>query len=260
MIKRMFGCAAGILAVAGLHAAAPEPPPASASPRRQAASPAPAAPAGPGAASLTSATLTRYCTSCHSDRLKTGGLTLQHVDIARAGEHAEVLEKAVRKLRAGAMPPSGAPRPDGAGLETFISSLEGELDRAAAAHPNPGRTETFHRLNRTEYGNAIRDLLDLDLDVTVLVPGDESSFGFDNIAGVLKISPVIMERYASAAQKISRLAVGSMNIPASEVTVRLSSDVNQDDYQEGSAARDARRRPDASSFSARCRVPTSRCR
>jgi cytochrome c553 len=208
MMKWVFGCAVGVLAAASLASAAAEPPDAS-------------------------ATLNRYCTSCHSDRLKTGGLTLQHVDLARAGEHAEVLEKAVRKLRAGAMPPSGAPRPDDAGMERFISSLEAELDRAAAAHPNPGRTDTFHRLNRAEYGNAIRDLLDLDLDVTALVPGDESSFGFDNIAGVLKISPVFMERYASAAQKISRLAVGSMNIPASEVTVRLSSDVNQDDYQEG---------------------------
>ena len=100
--------------------------------------------------------------------MKTGGLTLQGVTLARnAGEHAEVLEKAVRKIRAGAMPPLGAPRPDAAAMERFVTSLETELDRAAAAHPNPGRTETFHRLNRTEYGNAIRDLLDLDVDVAV---------------------------------------------------------------------------------------------
>jgi hypothetical protein len=177
--------------------------------------------------------LDRYCVTCHNDQLKTGGLTLQGVNIAEPAEHAEALEKAVRKIRAGAMPPLGAPRPDAAAMEGFVTSIETALDRAAAARPNPGRTETFHRLNRTEYGNAIRELLELDIDTTSLVPADESSYGFDNIAGVLKISPVFMERYATAAQKVSRLAVGSMTIPASEATFRLSSDINQDDYQEG---------------------------
>jgi hypothetical protein len=177
--------------------------------------------------------LDQYCVTCHNDRMKTGGLSLQGVNIARPDEHGAVLEKVVRKLRAGAMPPLGAPHPDASVMDGFVTSVETELDRHAAAHPNPGRTETFHRLNRTEYGNAIRDLLDLDVDPASLVPADESSFGFDNIAGVLKISPVFMERYASAAQKISQLAVGSMMIPASEAIFRLSSDINQDDYQEG---------------------------
>jgi len=187
----------------------------------------------PAAAPPSRPVLDQYCVTCHNDRMKTGGLSLQGVNIARASEHGAVLEKVVRKLRAGAMPPLGAPRPDRPAMDGFVTWIETELDRAAAAHPNPGRTETFHRLNRTEYGNAIRDLLDLDVDAASLVPGDESSFGFDNIAGVLKISPVFMERYASAAQKISRLAVGSMTIPASEAIFRLSSDINQDDYQEG---------------------------
>jgi Protein of unknown function (DUF1592)/Protein of unknown function (DUF1588)/Protein of unknown function (DUF1587)/Protein of unknown function (DUF1585)/Protein of unknown function (DUF1595) len=177
--------------------------------------------------------LDQYCVTCHNDRMQTGGLSLQGVNIANADEHGAVLERVVRKLRAGAMPPLGAPRPDRSAMDGFVTSIETALDRAAAAHPNPGRTETFHRLNRTEYGNAIRDLLDLDVDPASLVPADESSFGFDNIAGVLKISPVFMERYASAAQKISRLAVGSMTIPASEAIFRMSSDINQDDYQEG---------------------------
>jgi mono/diheme cytochrome c family protein len=218
---RVLGLVAGAFLVAGLEAAAPVPLVKSA--RSQAA---------PNSAP-TDAILERYCATCHNDRLKTGGLSLQGVGVARAHEHAGVLEKAVRKLRAGAMPPLGAPRPDEATLNAFVSSIESALDRAAADWPSPGRTETFHRLNRTEYGNAIRDLLDLEVDVTSLVPADESSFGFDNIAGVLKISPVVMERYATAAQKISRLAIGSMNIPASEVMYRLSSDVSQDDYQEG---------------------------
>jgi mono/diheme cytochrome c family protein len=177
--------------------------------------------------------LDQYCVTCHNDRMKTGNLSLQGVDAANPGPHAEVLERVVRKVRAGAMPPLGAPRPDAAAMTRFVSSLEAGLDATAASHPNPGRTETFHRLNRAEYRNAIRDLLDLEVDATSLVASDETSFGFDNIAGVLKISPVTMERYATAAQKISRLALGSLNIPPSEMTIRLSSDVNQDDYREG---------------------------
>jgi Protein of unknown function (DUF1592)/Protein of unknown function (DUF1588)/Protein of unknown function (DUF1587)/Protein of unknown function (DUF1595)/Protein of unknown function (DUF1585) len=182
------------------------------------------------------AVMGRYCVTCHSERLRTGGLVLEGIDPAQPDATPaalERLEKAVRKLRVGAMPPAGAPRPDAATLRALATSLETDLDRLAAIHPNPGRTETFHRLNRTEYSNAIRDLFALDIDVASLIPGDESSFGFDNIAGVQKVSPVFMERYASAAQKVSRMAVGSMDIPASETVIRLSSDVNQDDYVEG---------------------------
>jgi mono/diheme cytochrome c family protein len=186
-----------------------------------------------GAALSSGAVLDRYCVTCHNERLKTGGLVLKGVDPAHIEGNAEILEKVVRKLRVGAMPPAGAPRPDDATMRRVVSSIEADLDRAAALHPDPGRTETFHRLNRTEYANAIHDLLALDVDVGALIPGDESSFGFDNIAGVQQISPVFMERYAGAAEKISRLAVGSLNIPASESVFRLSSDVNQDDYVEG---------------------------
>jgi mono/diheme cytochrome c family protein len=136
------------------------------------------------------AVIGRYCVTCHSERLKTGGLVLEGIDPANPDATPamlERLEKAVRKLRVGAMPPAGAPRPDEATLRALATSLETDLDRLAAIHPNPGRTETFHRLNRTEYANAIRDLFALDVDVTSLIPGDESSFGFDNIAGVQKV-------------------------------------------------------------------------
>jgi mono/diheme cytochrome c family protein len=235
MTKSMFGWFAGLFVVASLQAAAPETRRLQTTLVGPAAAPVQAAPVPQSSAAehASRPMLDQYCVTCHNDRMKTGGLTLQGVNIASPGEHVEVLEKVVRKLRAGAMPPLGAPRPDPAAMGGFVASIERELDKIAAAHPNPGRTETFHRLNRTEYGNAIRDLLELDVDVASLVPADESSFGFDNIAGVLKVSPVFMERYATAAQKVSRLAVGSMTIPASESTFRLSSDINQDDYQEG---------------------------
>jgi hypothetical protein len=236
MTRWIVGCVAALLIVASLRAAAPETRRAATIAVRPAAAPVVAArqsPQPPSASLAARPMLDRYCVTCHNDQLKTGGLTLQGVNIAEPAEHAEALEKAVRKIRAGAMPPLGAPRPDAAALDGFVTSLETALDRTAAARPNPGRTETFHRLNRTEYGNAVRELLELDIDTASLVPADESSYGFDNIAGVLKISPVFMERYATAAQKVSRLAVGSMTIPASETTFRLSSDINQDDYQEG---------------------------
>jgi hypothetical protein len=174
----------------------------------------------------------RYCVTCHNDRAKTGGLTLQGVTAASVAEHAPELEKAVRKLRIGAMPPAGAPRPDAASMSAFVTALETGLDQAASSHPNVGRTESLHRLNRSEYRNAIRDLLDLDIDPAWL-PSDESSFGFDNIAGVEKMSPVLMERYQTVAQKVSRLAVGAMSIPVSESVFRLSSDVNQDEHFDG---------------------------
>ena len=119
-----------------------------------------------------------------------------------------VWETVVRKLRAGAMPPLPRPRPDATTYERFIGWLETELDRAAAADPNPGRTEAFHRLNRTEYHHAVRDLLDLEIDVAELLPADGASYGFDNIAGVLGVSPTLLERYLAAARKISRVAVG----------------------------------------------------
>jgi hypothetical protein len=166
--------------------------------------------------------LTRYCITCHNDRLKTGGLSLQATDLDRVTEHAEVLEKVYRKLRAGAMPPTGLPRPEPAASAAFTGWLEGELDRAAGRNLNPGRAAAFHRLNRTEYQNAIRDILGLDIDAAPLLPGDDAAFGFDNIGEMLTVSPDLLDRYLSAANKISRLAVGDSALPLGSATYSIS--------------------------------------
>ncbi len=181
------------------------------------------------AAELTS----KYCVTCHSDRLKTAGLALDKMDLAGLPDHAEAWEKVAWKLRTGAMPPPGLPRPDRPVSDAAARQIETALDRAAAAKPNPGRTEAMHRLNRNEYHNVIRDLLDLETDVASLLPADDSSYGFDNIAGVLRLSPVLMERYTSAAQKISRVAVGVGSIPPTDDTFRLPSDLSQEDHIDG---------------------------
>ena len=136
-------------------------------------------------------------------------------------------------MRAGLMPPAGSPRPDKAAHDAFASWLESELDRNGAARPNPGRTEPFHRLNRAEYRNAIRDILDLDVDVASVLPADDVSYGFDNIAGVLKMSPTLLERYLAAAQKVSRVAVGTP-LPAPNIDYfRVTDDLSQDEHLPG---------------------------
>jgi mono/diheme cytochrome c family protein len=170
--------------------------------------------------------INKYCVTCHNDRLKTGGLTLADADVTHPATHAETWEKVVRKLRTGAMPPAGAPRPDSATYASLASYLESELDREALAHPHPGKLSLVHRLSRTEYQNAIRDLLALDalpkeIDYSLLLPADNSSSGFDNIADLLFVSPAIMERYLDAAEKISRLAVGNPNAPTMVNRYRL---------------------------------------
>ena len=170
----------------------------------------------------------RYCVTCHNDRLETGGFSFDPLDAADVAAHPEAWEKVVRKLRAGAMPPRPRPRPDQEAYDGFRTWLEGELDAAAAANLDPGRTETFHRLSRTEYRNAVRDLLALDVDVQDLLPADDTSYGFDNIAGVLGVSPTLMERYLSAARKISRLAVASPVPSPTAETFRIASDLGQD--------------------------------
>src|SRR5262245_16453778 len=152
-----------------------------------------AAQSGTAPAADWQAALKRYCVTCHNERLKTAGLLLDSMDLSNVGEHAEQWEKVVRKLRTRAMPPSGAARPDQATYDTLIASLEGALDRAAESHPNPGRL-TVHRLNRTEYTNAVRDLLALNIDARTLFPADDSGYGFDNIADVLSVSPLLFER------------------------------------------------------------------
>jgi hypothetical protein len=178
------------------------------------------------------ALLDKYCAGCHNQRAKTAGLMLDTLDFTHPGDHAEIWEKVVRKIRAGMMPPSGMPRPDRATLDAFAARLEAELDRAAAGKSHPG-APGLHRLNRTEYANAIRDLLDLDVDVTTLLPADDSSEGFDNIADALAISPALVERYTDAAAKISRLAVGDMLATASTATYRVPADLSQADHIEG---------------------------
>ena len=155
------------------------------------------------------AVLDTYCVTCHNQTLRTAGLALDTLDITSPTTNADVWEGVIAKLRAGSMPPAGRPRPDQATYHAVASWLETEIDRVAAASPDPGRTSTVHRLNRTEYNNAIRDLFALDIDVTSLLPGDETSdAGFDNNADVLSITTAQLERYMSAARKISRLATG----------------------------------------------------
>jgi len=153
------------------------------------------------------ALLDRYCVTCHNQRLRTGGLALDALDLSRVGDAPAIWERVVLKLRGGMMPPAGRPRPDRQTYDGLRAWLEAELDRAAAARLEPGRVPT-HRLNRAEYANAVRDLLALEVDAAALLPADDTGHGFDNLAGTLALSPVLMERYLSAARRISRLAVG----------------------------------------------------
>jgi hypothetical protein len=149
----------------------------------------------------------RYCTGCHNSKVKAGNLLLDSILTAPVEQHSEEWEKVVRKLRVRHMPPIGLPRPDEKTYEAVIGSLAAQLDAAAAARPNPGRTDTFRRLNRTEYQNAIRDLLALNIDVTSILPADEAGYGFDNVT-VGNLSPTLLESYLQAAQRISSLALG----------------------------------------------------
>jgi hypothetical protein len=178
------------------------------------------------------AILDKYCIACHNDRAKTGGLTLEKIDVANIPANAETWEMVIRKLRVGAMPPSGMPKPSAAEVGSFLSSLESSLDKAYAANPNPGRA-TLHRLNRTEYANSVRDLLSLDVDATTLLPPDDESYGFDNNADVLGVSPSLLERYISASRKVSRLAVGDPTQGPVAQTFRARPDLSQDKRVEG---------------------------
>jgi Protein of unknown function (DUF1592)/Protein of unknown function (DUF1588)/Protein of unknown function (DUF1587)/Protein of unknown function (DUF1585)/Protein of unknown function (DUF1595)/Planctomycete cytochrome C len=178
------------------------------------------------------ALLDKYCVGCHNEKLKTGGLALEKLPVERPAENAETWEKVIRKLCAGMMPPAGMPRPERATVDAFVHRLEGKLDSHAAADPNPG-TLGLHRLNRSEYANAIRDLLALDIDAATLLPSDDSSEGFDNIADALGVSPALLERYVSAATKISRIAVGDPAISPSTATYRVPGDTVQSEHLEG---------------------------
>jgi len=174
----------------------------------------------------------QYCVSCHNDSLKTAGLAFDTLAAHPVDRHPEAWEKVVRKLRARQMPPAEMPRPDEPTYDAAVSSLEASLDHLAAAQPNPGRTDTFRRLNRTEYQNAIRDLLALDVDVASMLPGDESSYGFDNVT-VGDLSPTLLDRYISAAEKISRLAVGRPGRSPGGDTIRIQPDLTQEEHLDG---------------------------
>ncbi len=193
----------------------------------------PATPALPGPVSDESRrVLTEYCVACHNDRLRTAGLVLNTLDLANVPGDADVWEKVVRKLRAGAMPPAGMPRPPAEAHEALVSWLEATLDHAAAVRPNPGRP-ALHRLNRAEYANAIRDLVAVDIDAEALLPPDDSIDGFDNNADILGVSPALLERYLTAAANISALAVGSPEIGPGSETYRVRGDASQTHHVEG---------------------------
>lgn len=243
MTRSVLGLAAGCLALAIVsgvsgHVLAVSP---AASTRLGEVAPATALGPGPeqqsspavASAAEQRAVLDRYCLTCHNQNRKVAGLALDTLDLARVGHDAEVWEGVVRKLRGGIMPPAGTPRPDRATYDGLRTWLESELDRAAASNPNPGRPAAFHRLNRTEYGNAIRDLLALEVDVDAWLPGDPSSYGFDNIGDALGVSSGLLERYLSVATRISRLAVGDASAGGDLATYVIPSDLTQRDRLEG---------------------------
>ena len=186
----------------------------------------------PQGAATERALLTQYCVTCHNQRARIGGLALDVENVANLAERPEIWEKVVRKLRAGLMPPAGQPRPAPAAAESLAAYLETSLDQMAAAHPNPGRPDSFRRLNRTEYKNALRDLLALDVDTTALLPRDDLTLGFDNIS-VSGLSPTLLERYLAAAKEISRLAMGAPVGTPVTVTVTVPQDLTQDYHLEG---------------------------
>ncbi|MGA3188546.1 MAG: DUF1592 domain-containing protein [Bryobacteraceae bacterium] len=179
-----------------------------------------------------SALVNQYCVGCHNDKLKSGSFSWTQIDLTHPERTAEQSEKVIRKLRAGLMPPPGLPRPDATTMKAFAASIENSIDLAAAAHPNPGRP-ALHRLNRTEYANSIRDLLSVEADVAALLPTDDMSHGFDNMADVLSISPALMEGYIRAAGRISREAVGDPGALALTSTYSLSRVTSQTRHVDG---------------------------
>jgi mono/diheme cytochrome c family protein len=178
------------------------------------------------------ALVTTYCVSCHNPKAKAGGFDLSSISTQELGAHGEAWEKVVRKLRARQMPPPGSRQPDETARASAVAALETSLDMHAAAAPNPGRTDTFRRLNRTEYRNAIRDLLALEIDAAALLPSDSASYGFDNIT-VGNLSPTLLESYVSAAEKISQLAVGRPSLSPGGSTIRLRPDLTQETHLDG---------------------------
>jgi len=197
-----------------------------------------AADSGARDAALADQALRSYCVDCHDRSIRSGDMLIDPAQLADIGAHADSWEKVVHKLRSRAMPPPDEPRPDEATYQRVAAYLEQELDLAAAEQPNAGRLPQLIRLTRTEYKNAIRDMLRLEhlpaeMDYEVLLPADNASSGFDNIADLLFVSPVVMERYLAAAQKISRLAVGDMRMPEMVNMHRMPLELPQDEPVDG---------------------------
>ena len=184
------------------------------------------------AADSTASVIDRYCVDCHDNGTKKGGLSLESVDTRHLAADPQFWERVVQKLHYRQMPPMDEERPDEATYQRVVAHLQSELDRAAASAPNPGRTDTFRRLNRTEYQNAIRDLLGVNIDAVALLPNDEPSHGFDNVT-VGNLSPTLLDRYVSAAQKIARLAIGAPRKTPGGDTFRVRPDVTQEEHVEG---------------------------
>ena len=178
-----------------------------------------------------SRTLRQYCITCHNDKTRIANFSMEKLDLASAADHPEEWEKVIRKLRAGVMPPPGMPRPPLPAYEGLRDYLETEIDRKAASHPNPGSV-VLHRLNRTEYANVVRDLLDLDIDVTTMLPPDDSARGFDNNAGSLTISPTLLEAYTTAATRVARMAIGYWKTPTEQAYISPG-DTSQNEHIEG---------------------------
>ena len=174
----------------------------------------------------------KNCVSCHNERVQTANLMLDKADVSRPAANPEIWEKVMRKVHTGTMPPPNMPQMSDGDRRALLAWLETSLDSAAAAKPNPGRTETLRRLNRTEYKNAVRDLLALDIDAGALLPPDESGHGFDNVT-VGDLPPTLLDRYISAAQKVSRLAIGSIQTSLQADTIRLPADRTQETHVAG---------------------------
>lgn len=186
----------------------------------------------PPSVSAEHALINQYCAVCHNDKLKTGGMTLTRLNLEHPDQTAELAEKVIRKLRVGMMPPPGMPRPDASTVKAFAAALENRIDEVSLAHPNPGRP-ALHRLNRTEYHNSVQELLAVDVDVSPLLPTDDMSHGFDNMADVLTISPALMEGYIRAAGRISREAVGDTKALPLTSTYQIPRVLNQTRHIEG---------------------------
>ncbi|HEX5228811.1 MAG TPA: DUF1592 domain-containing protein [Bryobacteraceae bacterium] len=222
-IRIASGCTAALAVILAAQTASPQ-----AAPSQQAAHATPL-PTAVTDSSGERALLNHYCVTCHNQKLRTADLELDKLDTAKVADHADKWEMVVRKLRAGMMPPSGMPRPAWSTYESMVTWLEGELDKSPSTHlPPPG----LHRMNRTEYANAIHDILALDIDPSKYLPTDDSTRGFDNIAGALSLSPALLEGYTTAAAKISRVALGDVNDPGL-ATYRVASDTSQDYHIEG---------------------------